>query len=389
MTTTTPSPSPAPPDGAPLAHLRVLDLSRLHPGAYCTGMLADLGADVLRVEAPGGDQLRAIPGAPDAYHRGKRSLTLDLKHERAPEILRRLVAGVDVVVESGLPAPLRAQGIDHATLAAADPGLVWCSITGFGPDSPYAGRAGHDISFLGYSGLLSLMAGDTVPPTPDFVLAVPFGALVAVVGILSAVAARDRSGRGAFVDTSIVDSATWILGEAVARVADGGQAGWGEAANRRAYRAADGRLVTLAAAEPRTWAAFCAAVERPDLADRVYVPPGEQDALAVELAAIFATQPAAEWVERLGDTAAAVGPVLTVDDLLDDPHVRARGSIVELAGEGTRVLRTPVRIADADGAAAPFAPSSPPALGEHTDGALTAAGFGADEIAILHRDGAV
>jgi len=389
MTTTTPSPSRAPGGAGPLAHLTVLDLSRLHPGAYCTGMLADLGADVVRVEPPGGDQLRAIPGAPAAYHRGKRSLTLDLKHDRAPEIVRRLVAGVDVVVESGLPAALRAQGIDHSTLAADHPALVWCSITGFGPDSPYAGRAGHDISFLGYSGLLSLMAGDTVPPTPDFVLAVPFGALVAVVGILSAVAARDRTGQGRFVDASIVDSATWILGEAVARVAEGGQAGWGEAANRRAYRAADGRLVTLAAAEPRTWGAFCAAVDRPDLADRVFVPPEEQDALAGELAAIFATQPAEEWVRRLGDTAAAVGPVLTVTDLLDDPHVQARGSIVELGGDGVRVLRTPVRFADAGGATEPFAPGAPPTLGEHTDGALTAAGFTADEIATLHRDGAV
>ncbi len=388
MTTTTPSPA-TPAGERPLGHLRVLDLSRLHPGAYCTGMLADLGADVLRVEPPGGDQLRAIPGAPDAYHRGKRSITLDLKHARAPEIVRRLVGGVDVVVESGVPAALRAQGIDHQTLAAVDPALVWCSITGFGADSPYAGRAGHDISFLGYSGLLSLMAGDSVPPTPDFVLAVPFGALVAVVGILSAVAARDRTGQGCFVDAGIVDSATWILGEAVARVAAGGQAGWGEAPNRRAYRAADGRLVTLAAAEPRTWAAFCAAIERPDLGARVNVAPEEQDALAAELAAIFATKPAAEWVRRLGDTAAAVGPVLTVADLLEDPHVQARGSIVELEGDGARVLRTPVRFADADGATAPFAPGTPPALGEHTDAALAAAGFTADDITALHHDGAV
>jgi alpha-methylacyl-CoA racemase len=388
MTTTTPS--AATPAGArPLGHLRVLDLSRLHPGAYCTGMLADLGADVLRVEPPGGDQLRAIPGAAAAYHRGKRSITLDLKHARAAEIVRRLVGGVDVVVESGVPAALRAQGIDHPTLAAADPALIWCSITGFGADSPYAGRPGHDISFLGYSGLLSLMAGDGVPPTPDFVLAVPFGGLVAAIGILSAVAERDRTGLGRFVDAGIVDSATWVLGEAVARVAAGGQAGWGEAANRRAYRAADGRLVTLAAAEPRTWAAFCAAIERPDLADRVYVPPEEQDALAAELAAIFATKPAAEWVRRLGDTAAAVGPVLTVADLLEDAHVQARGSVVELEGDGARVLRTPVRFADADGVTTPFAPGAPPALGEHTDGALAAAGFSTDDITALHRDGAV
>ena len=376
----------------PLSHLRVLDLSRLQPGAYCTGMLADLGADVLRVEQPGaGDPLRGIPGAAEAYNRGKRSMTLDLKHERAPEILRRLAAEVDVVVESGKPGALAARGIGYEQLSVADPGLVWCAITGFGQDSPYAARAAHDVTFLGYSGLLDLMAGGTVPPTPDFVLAVPFGAVVAVVGILAALTERAQTGRGRFVDASIVDAATWILGEAVARVASGQQAGWGQSANRRAYRCGDGRLVTLAAAEPRTWAAFCAALERPDLSDRAWGPPDEQAALATELEALFASRPSGEWMELLADTSAAFGPVNTVGDLLDDPHVQARGSIVNLDGDpaGTRVLRTPVRLLDAEGNEAAFAPTAPPASGAHTDDALAAAGFSVDEISSLRRDGAV
>ena len=373
----------------PLSHLRVLDLSRLQPGAFCTGVLADLGADVLRIEPPkGGDPLRMLPGAPAAYHRGKRAMTLDLKHARAPEVLRRLVAEVDVVVESGLPAALRQQGIGYEQLAADQPGLVWCSISGFGTDSPYADRAAHDISFLGYSGLLALMAGDAVPTTPDFVLAVPYGALIGVVGILAALTARDRTGEGRFVDTSIADAATWVIGEAVARVAVGGQAGWGQSANRRAYRAADGRLITVAAAEPRTWAALCEALERPDLADRLATPPEGQAALADELAAIFAGRPAAEWVARL-PAEAAVGPVNTVDDLFDDPHVQARGSVVELSGAGTRALRSPVRLRHRDGSEEPFAAGPPPGPGEHTDAALAAAGFASDEIAALHDDGVV
>ena len=376
----------------PLAHLRVRDLSPLQPGAFCTGMLADLGADVLRVERPGGgDPLRGIPGAPEAYHRGKRSMTLDLKHEQAPDILRRLVANVDVVVESGKPGALAARGVGYEQLSAIDPGLVWCAITGFGQDSPYANRAAHDITFLGYSGLLDLMAGAAVPPTPDFVLAVPFGALVAVVGILSALTERAHTGRGRFVDASIVDAATWILGEAVARVAAGQQAGWGQSANRRAYRCADGRLVTLAAAEPRTWAAFCATLERPDLADRAWGPPDDQATLAIELEALFATRPAAEWVELLVDAGAGFGPVNTVADLLDDPHVVARGSIVTLDGDpaGARVLRTPVRLVDGEGNEAPFAPTAPPVSGAHTDETLAAAGFTDDEVSALRRDGAV
>src|SRR3954447_1160922 len=375
----------------PLAHLRVLDLSRAQPGAYCTGVLADLGADVLRVEARGtGDTTRMIPGAMEAYHRGKRAMTLDLKHDDAPDVLRRLIAQVDVVVESGLPAGLTAQGLDFATVAADQPGLVWCTLSGFGEGSPYAKQPAHDITFLGYSGLMALMAGDAVAPTPDFVLAVPFGSLVAVIGILAALTERDRTGKGAFVDTAIVDSATWVLGEAFARVAAGQPAGWGEAASRRAYRAADGKLVTLAAAEPRTWAAFCAAVERPDLADALMNPPGGPAGLADELAALFATKSAAEWEEQLAAAGAAVGPVRSIEDLLDDPHLAARDVLVELDDDRrTRVLRTPVRLRDATGAERPVQLGPPPALGEHTDAVLTEAGFTADEIADLHDRDAV
>jgi crotonobetainyl-CoA:carnitine CoA-transferase CaiB-like acyl-CoA transferase len=326
----------------------------------------------------------------EAYHRGKRAMTLDLKHDDAPDVLRRLIAQVDVVVESGLPAGLTAQGLDFATLAADHPGLVWCTLSGFGEGSPYAKQPAHDITFLGYSGLMALMAGDTVPPTPDFVLAVPFGSLIAVIGILAALTERDRTGKGALVDTAIVDSATWVLGEAVARVAAGQPAGWGEAASRRAYRAADGKLVTLAAAEPRTWAAFCAAVDRPDLADALMNPPGGQSALAEELAAVFATKPAADWEAQLADAGAAVGPVRSIEDLLDDPHLAARGALVELDDDAhTRVLRTPVRLRDETGAERPVHLGPPPALSEHTDTALADAGFTADEIAGFHDRGAV
>jgi crotonobetainyl-CoA:carnitine CoA-transferase CaiB-like acyl-CoA transferase len=173
-------------------------------------------------------------------------------------------------------------------------------------------------------------------------------------------------------------------------VASGQPAGWGEAASRRAYRAGDGKLVTLAAAEPRTWAAFCAAVDRPDLAGALVDPPGGQAGLAEELAALFATKPAAEWEEQLADAGAAVGPVRSIDELLQDPHLAARGALVELDdGHQSRELRTPVRLRDATGAERPVRLGAPPALGEHTDTALADAGFTADEIAGLHDRGAV
>src|SRR5262249_14142934 len=148
-----------------------------------------------------------------------------------------------------------------------------------------------------------------------------------------------------------VDSATWVLGEAVARVAAGNPAGWGEAASRRAYRAGDGKLVTLAAAEPRTWAAFCAAVDRPDLTDAMMNSAVCQACLAYELASLFSTKTAAEWEAQLADAGAAVGPVRTIEDLLDDPHLAARGALVELDDDHhTRVLRTPVRLRNDTGA---------------------------------------
>jgi alpha-methylacyl-CoA racemase len=375
----------------PLSHLRVLDMSRLHPGAFVTGLLADFGADVVRVEQPGSfDPLRYDDAMNVTYNRGKRSFTLDLKHERAPEVLRRLVRGVDVVVESARPGSLEARGIGYEQLAAERPELVWCSITGFGHGSPYADRPAHDVSFLGYSGMLALMAGDTVPSAPDFILAVPAGALMATVGILVALQQRDRTGHGSMVDASVVDAASWMLGEHVSRVAAGGTVGWGKHAGRRAYRCADGRLITLGAAEPRTWGTLCELLDRQDLTPRLM--DSDQQALTDELAALFATRPASEWVAELGPTAACLGPVNRPEDLLTDPHVLARRDIVPLDDDSGRVVfPNPLRFvpgpgAESRGYAATAPPSEP---GAATDDVLAAAGYDADEVAALREAGAI
>ncbi|TML66607.1 MAG: CoA transferase [Actinobacteria bacterium] len=376
-------------DRPPLTDLRVLDLSRLQPGAYCTELLADLGADVVRVEQPGrGDPIRGIPGAHVAYNRGKRSITLDLKHERAPEVIRALARTVDVLIESGRPGSYDELGFGYAQLAADNPRLIWCAITGYGQNGPYVNRTGHDLTFLGYSGLLATMAAGTVPATPDFVMAVPYGALMAAVAILAAVHERQHTGCGRFIDISITDAATWVLGEHVARVAAGGQVGWGQTANRRAYRCADGELITVAAAEAAPWAALCAALDLPELAS-----PGElsQAEIAERLAAVFATRPAREWIDLLADAGTNVAAVNRVDDLFDDPHVKARESLVTIAGADgdATVWRVPIRLDDVDGTAAPFTPGPPPAMGEHTDAVLAEAGFSPEEREQLRRDGVV
>ena len=254
--------------------------------------------------------------------------------------MRRLIAHVDVVVvETALPRSLIDAGISYETAAAEQPGLIWCAIPAFGRGSPYASRPGTTSRSSATPGSSRSWPARRFPATPDFVLASPIAALVGCIGILAAVTERDRTGIGRMVESTLVDSTMWVIGEQIARVAAGGQAGWGEAASRRAYRAADGKLITLSAAEPRTWSAFCAGVDRPDLEPRLYSDAAGQDALRAELEASSPTRTAAEWVEHFDGTAAAVGPVLTVEDILVDEHVAARGSLVDLGRDSDEPLR--------------------------------------------------
>jgi alpha-methylacyl-CoA racemase len=376
----------------PLAHVRVLDMSRMYPGACCTSLLADLGADVVKVEGPGGgDGLRFMTPEPfkaahAAFNRGKRSVRLDLRNPRAGEVLRRLVRDVDVLVESQRPGSLERDGMGYPHLSEENPRLVWCSITGFGPDGPHAASPGHDITYLGYSGVLAQLSGDGRPPVPDLTLSVPLSGVMAAVGILAALSAREQTGRGARIDASLVDSAMWLLAEQIARAATAPGPHWPAMASRAVYRCADGRMVAVASSEPRSWAALCAGLDLPELADHVLGV--DEEGAAAQLAARFATKPAAEWVRHPG-LAAGVGPIHAIEDLLDDAHVAARKGIVALDDAGTRVLANPLRVDGADASASSHALRPAPELGEHTDEILERAGFSADDIAALHDDGAV
>ncbi len=376
---------------APLSHLRILDLSRLYPGAYCTELLADLGADVLKIEAPGaGDMMRFINGVADdpahvSLNRGKRSLQLDLKHARAPEVLGRLVAQADVVVESHRPGALDAAGLGFEAMRHHNPGLIWCSITGFGADGPLAEAPGHDITYLGYTGLLTRLAGNGPLPVPDVVFSVPLAGLMSAVAILAAVARRAHTGQGGRVDTSMADAALWLLSEDVVRATTGPPAGWGDMAARHHYRCADGRFVTVTASEPRSWALLTAALGLDDLAG--YQMGSDEPTTIARLAEAFLAQSAAEWVEDPG-YAGGVAPVNTGADILTDVHQVARRGIVPLGDQGIPVVANPVRIDGGDGAASSAGLRWPPALGEHTDEALRTAGFDDTAIADLRASGA-
>jgi alpha-methylacyl-CoA racemase len=383
----------------PLQGIRVLDLSLMYPGGFCTLQLSDLGADVVKLELPGkGDPVRrGVAEGSDApshlaLNRGKRSATLNLKEPAGLEVLRRLVKTADVLVESQRPGFMEKAGIGYADLSAINPRLIWCSITGFGQDSPYAERPGHELTYLGHSGLLTAMSGDRFPSVPEFFLAGPIAGLHAAVGILAALAERGRTGKGAQIDLSIVDADAWMLSDDVARMSLGQPAFWQvESAQRRVYACADGKRITVAADEPRTWAALCKGMGLVEFADRIPQGEEEQAAMLALLTETFASRPAAEWVETLGADWACVDPVNHPLDFFEDEHLLARGAIAEIADDPDhrRVYTNPLHFVTEEGPSARLAPVGPPQLGADTDEVLGAAGFGAAEIAELRQRGAI
>jgi alpha-methylacyl-CoA racemase len=376
-----------------LAHVKVLDLSRFYPGAFSTLLLADLGAEVVKVEAPGvGDGIRGTVPAGDfnpahtSLNRGKRSLVLDLRSPGAVGVLTRLVQWADVVVESHRPGQLDAFGLGYAAMSVANPLIVWCSITGFGATGPHVNAPGHDISYLGYSGVLSgLSRGATTPVRST--LAVPLAGTMAVVGILAALVKATQTGYGERLDVNMTDSAMWTLSEDVARVANTTDPGWGIFASSGVYTCLDGREVTVAATEPRSWAILCAALDVPELAGHPLMLE-DQDFAAARLTEVFRTKAAADWCAEPG-FAGGIGPVNDVEDLLDDPQVTQRGSLVELTGSPLRVLANPIRFGGANGEAASYGLLGAPELGADTDAALTTAGFDSGDIAALRAAGTV
>ena len=387
----------------PLSGVRVLDLTRLLPGPFATMVLADLGADVVKVEERGGgDWLRHLPplageasGAFHALNRNKRSLTLDLRRADGVATFLRLARTADVVVESFRPGILDRLGVGWEALRRENPRLVLCSISGYGQDGPYAQRAGHD---LGYCALAGVLAANGTPeaPLPLGIQAadVAGGSWPAVAGILAALVQRETTGEGGHVDVSMTEGALALLamplGMAWARgtpLARGREILTGGAACYGIYRTKDGRFVALAALEPKFFAAFCAGVGRPDLAARQLQEP--QDTLRAELATIFAERTRDEWAAFAAEHDACLAPVLEGDEPRSDPQLRARGAFVEVPtpweGRSIPGVASPVRLRGAG--AAPLRPA--PRAGEHTEEVLGESGFSAAEIAALREAGVV
>src|SRR3984885_13962977 len=313
----------------PLAGLKVLDLSRLLPGGFCSLLLADFGADVIKVEDTGmGDYIRWSPpyyeGPVDsakgarflALNRGKRSIRINLKSEPGKEVLLRLVRDADVLLESFRPGVLDRLGVGYERLRSENPGLVYCAITGYGLDGPNRDRPGHDINYLGLNGILGLSGEADGPPVSAAAQIADLGggALMAVAGILFALRERDRSGEGQFVDCSMFDgSLSWLALVAGAMFASGEVPRRGDlhlGGGRicyRPYRCADG-YVTLGALEPKFWSTFCHGVGREDLAERASDPPGSDTHRALE--AGLATRTREQWRAFAAEHDCCLEPVM-------------------------------------------------------------------------------
>jgi len=297
-----------------LEGVRVLDLSRLLPGGYCTQLLQAQGAQVTKIEPPAGDPIRALPGGNayfDALHRGKQLLTLDLRTEIGRDALRKRVLEADVLVEGFRPGVMERMELGYTALAAINPGLVYCAITGYGSGGPMAGRAGHDLNYLARSGALSLMPlREGVPTIPGLQVADMAGGLQAGFLITAALVARARTGRGARVEVSMTElMRTWTaLPRAARRAGLPGLPLTGEVPCYHVYAVADGFL-TVAALEPDFWAAFCHAIDREDLKDRQF------DPAAIEpVQATLRPATRAEWVSRFGDQDVCAEPALPLEE---------------------------------------------------------------------------
>ncbi|HKP20221.1 MAG TPA: CaiB/BaiF CoA-transferase family protein [Thermoleophilaceae bacterium] len=391
---------------AALAGVRVLDLSRLLPGGFCSLLLADFGAEVLKVEDTGmGDYIRWSPpyheGAEEsarsalflALNRGKRSIRLDLKKEGGKEVLLRLVREHDVLLESFRPGVMERLGVGYERLREENPRLIYCAITGYGQDGPYTGRSGHDMNYLGLNGLLGLSGDAGGPPVQSAgqIADLGGGALMAAFGILAALRERDQSGEGQLVDVSMFDgSLSWLALVAARYLAEGTPPARGglELAGGllcyRPYACSDG-WVTLGALEPKFWQAWCRGVGREDLVEKQFDPPGS-DAHA-EVERIFLERSRDEWQSFASDHDCCLEPVLGLDEALDSELVRAREMVVSVEQPGAesavRLLGVPVKLSRTPGA-----PAGPgPALGEHTEEVLSSLGYTSEEVAALIESG--
>ncbi len=401
-------PSPEPTNTGPLAGLRVVDLSRVLSGPFCTMMLGDMGAEIIKVEHPaGGDDTRAFAppyqGEESAYfltiNRNKLSLTLDMKQDAAKEILWRLVDSADVFVENFRPGAAARLGFGYEDVAARNPGIVYGSISGFGDTGPDANRPGYDLIIQGESGMMDITGEADGPPTKmGTSIADMVSGMMLSQGILAALNHRHASGRGQHVKVSMLEALASMLA-----YQGGNYYATGVAPTRRGnahpsivpyetIQAGDGWL-NLGVANDSLWAKFCDAAEKPDWKEHPKFALGpdrvrNRDELMPLIEAVLKQKTRAQWIEILDAAGVPCGAIATVAEICESETLKARGQIWEMehATAGTvRTIGNPIQFTDTNLAD----PTPPPRLGEHGGEVLAAAGYSADEISKLKADGVV
>jgi crotonobetainyl-CoA:carnitine CoA-transferase CaiB-like acyl-CoA transferase len=389
-----------------LAGLRVLDVTQAMAAPFCTMNLADMGADVIKVEPPGGEDMRRGSASKNGHsgtfltmNRSKRGITVDLKRPAGVEIIHRLVNTADVFVQNYRPGAARRLRVDWDDLRPLNPRLIYCSISGFGTTGPYAHRGGYDLIAQGMSGIMSVTGDEDGPPAKAGLPVSDLSAgLFGAYGILCALEARERTGQGQLVDTSLLEAALaltvwesteyWVTGRAPSRLGSAHRL----AAPYQALRASDGWF-TVGANNDKLFTAFCQAIERPELArDGRFA--GARDrmrhraALIAEIEKTTTGGPRRRWLDRLDAAGVPAGAINTYPEALGDPHTLARDMVVDLVHPGAgdiKALGVPVKLSDTPGGVDRAAPM----LGQDNAAILTELGYTDAEQRALKADGII
>ena len=386
------------PQQPPLAGMKVLDFTEYGAGPYCTMLLADLGADVVKVERPGGDGFRSWAPAQDGegsafsqLNRNKRSIVLDLKNEADRSTAKALACKVDVLVENYRPGTLAKAGLSYATMHAENPALIYCSISGYGQTGPFRDRGGFDLVLQGHGGIMSVTGEPGGRPTKAGVPIIDFGASAnAAIGILAAWISRTKTGVGQQVDVALLDVPVSWLGLLAAKYWTTGevQQATGSAhfmsAPYQAFRTADG-YITIAAGNQELWLKTCAVIGLQHLgSDARFVDNNararHQEALRPLIEEALSKKSSAHWIETIAALGIPCGPISRVDEVLSDPQVLHREMVVQMRdsdGKTVKMIGSPIKLSEA----ATVLHRLPPRLGEHTEEVLEEFGLG------LARDG--
>lgn len=396
----------------PLEGTKVLDLTRLAPGPYCTMILADLGADVLKIEEPGpptGRRAEQAAGqsteAPrpldrrspfNALNRNKKSMGLNLKNEEARKIFYRLAETTDVVVEEFRPGVTKRLGIDYDTLSKINPRIIYCAVTGYGQDGPYRDLVGHDINYISHAGALGIIGHEGGPPVIPHNLLADFagGGMHGAVGVMAALLAREKTGRGQIVDIAMMDGVVSLqvmllalhygAGETARR---GNNRLSGKAPHYNVYETKDGKYISVGSNEPWFFANLCKAIGREEYIANEFTKDKHPEMIKA-FSETFKTRDRDEWFEILTQTDICVGKVYDYEELENDPQLIHREMIVELDHpiEGkVKQVGIPMKLSETPGAIRSF----PAALGEHTDEVLAGLGYSAEDIKRLRSEGAI